>query len=539
VELRGEGSRNPEGSATDSEGRYTFEAVLPGRYQLSFKLINFAGQTRRDVSVSSGRVTTADAVLHLTLSADVTVTGKRTFANLADVEDPAENLVGIASSASQGAVTAQQIAARPIMRAGEVLETAPGVLISQHSGEGKGNQIYLRGFNLDHGTDFSTTVAGVPVNLPTHAHGHGYTDVNFLIPELVSGVQYSKGPYYAEQGDFSAAGVVNVAYVNTLDETLVSASAGEEGWRRALLASSLRVGSGRLLGAFEFNHNDGPWTRSDDYRRVSAVLRYSQGDAINGVSITGMAYRGTWNSTDQLPDRAIASGQIGRFDTIDPSNGGRTHRYSAAVEPVTPLVRAKGAEVGLRTVSVPHLQTTVTLWTLALDSELLFVGDAGTTESGRPSHRAGVEISNYWSPRPWLTFDGDLAFSHARFTDVDPAGDYIPGAVEAVGSFGVSVNSRRRVFGSARLRYFGPRPLTEDGSVRSKATSLVSVQAGYRLNRHTRATLDVFNLFDQKVSDIDYFYASRLHGEPLAGVGDIHTHPALPRSARLYMTFGW
>ena len=153
------------------------------------------------MSPASGTVR-LDAVLHLSLSADVTVTGKRTFANLADVENPAENLVGIAQSASQGAITARQLDARPIMRSGEVLETVPGVVISQHSGEGKANQYYLRGFNLDHGTDFATTLAGMPVNMPTHAHGHGYSDLNFLIPELVSGVQYSKGPYFADQGDF-------------------------------------------------------------------------------------------------------------------------------------------------------------------------------------------------------------------------------------------------------------------------------------------------------------------------------------------------
>ena len=139
-------------------------------------------------------------VLHLSLSADVTVTGKRTFANLADVENPAENLVGIAQSASQGAITARQLDARPIMRAGEVLETVPGVIISQHSGEGKANQYYLRGFNLDHGTDFATTVAGMPVNMPTHAHGQGYSDLNFLIPELVSGVQYLEGPVLRRPG---------------------------------------------------------------------------------------------------------------------------------------------------------------------------------------------------------------------------------------------------------------------------------------------------------------------------------------------------
>ena len=173
-----------------------------------------------------------DALLALSLSADVVVTGSATFRNIADIPNPAENLVGIASSASQGAITAAQLEARPVMRPGEVLETVPGLIVSQHSGEGKANQYYLRGFNLDHGTDFSTTVAGVPVNMPTGAHAHGYSDISFLIPELVSGVQFKKGPYFADEGDFSAAGAANINYVNLLDRPLVRLSAGSNGWGR-------------------------------------------------------------------------------------------------------------------------------------------------------------------------------------------------------------------------------------------------------------------------------------------------------------------
>ena len=161
--------------------------------------MNF-GRITRDVTVKSDDATRVDVVMHLMFGAAVTVTGKSTFGNLADAESPAENLVGIAQSASQGAITGRQLDARPIMRSGEVLETVPGVIVSQHSGEGKANQDHLRGFNLDHGTDFATTVAGMPVNMPTHAHGQGYSDLNFLIPELVSGVQYSKGPVLRRPG---------------------------------------------------------------------------------------------------------------------------------------------------------------------------------------------------------------------------------------------------------------------------------------------------------------------------------------------------
>ena len=203
VELRGAGE--PLVGVTDAEGRYSFEDVSPGTYLLSMRLINFADVNKRDLVVR-GEPVIDDEVMRLSLNAEVVVIGRRTFTNLADVENPAEDLVGIATSASQGAITAKQLEVRPFMRQGEVLETVPGVIITQHSGEGKANQYFLRGFNLDHGSDFAMTVAGAPVNMVTHAHSQGYADLNFLIPELVAGVQYSKGPYYADLGDFATAG---------------------------------------------------------------------------------------------------------------------------------------------------------------------------------------------------------------------------------------------------------------------------------------------------------------------------------------------
>ena len=227
-------------AVTDETGAYRFDGVPTGSAELTFRLLNFS-VLRRSVSVTTGAPVTADVVLMLSLSADVVVTGAGTFRNIADVEDPAASLIGIAAAASQGAVTAAQLDGRPIMRAGEVLETVPGLVVSQHSGEGKANQYYLRGFNLDHGTDFSTTVAGVPVNTPTGAHAHGYSDVSFLIPELVSGVQFKKGPYFADEGDFSAAGAANINYVNHLDRPIVRVSGGNDGWGRLFGAASPRV----------------------------------------------------------------------------------------------------------------------------------------------------------------------------------------------------------------------------------------------------------------------------------------------------------
>ena len=182
-----------------------------------------------------------------------------------------------------------------------MLETVPGVIVTQHSGEGKANQYFLRGFNLDHGTDFATTVAGMPVNMPTHAHGQGYSDLNFLIPELVTGVQFSKGPYFADQGDFATAGVGE----HQLRERARRADRARRARRRRdtrarLFAALAAVGAGTSLAALELAHNDGPWVHPDDYQKVNGVLRYSQGDTVNGFSLTAMGYRGDWNSTDQV-----------------------------------------------------------------------------------------------------------------------------------------------------------------------------------------------------------------------------------------------
>jgi outer membrane receptor protein involved in Fe transport len=185
------------------------------------------------------------------------------------------------------------------------------------------------------------------------------------------------------------------------------------------------------------------------------------------------------------------------------------------------------------------LQSTVALWYLGIDSELLFVGDAGTTEASRPSRRVGLEWTNYARLKPWLTLDADLAFTRARFSDDDPAGTRIPGALDRVISAGLTVEPQQRLFGSIRARHFGPRPLIEDASVMSNSTTIWNGEVGYRLSSKARLVLEAFNLFDAEVSDIDYFYTSRLAGEPAEGVDDIHLHPALPRSARLGVQFSF
>ena len=205
-------------------------------------------------------------------------------------------------------------------------------------------------------------------------------------------------------------------------------------------------------------------------------------------------------------------------------------------------MRSKGAELGLRTEVVPRLQSSLALWQLRLGSELVFSGDAGDTEPNRPSKRYGIEWNNHYAAQRWLLLDLDLAASHARFTQsaVDAngvdVGNYIPGSIDRVASFGITVTELGPWFGQFQVRYFGPRPLIEDNSQRSEATTLAYLRIGYRVAPAIKLHLDAFNLFNRKASDIDYYYASRLPGEPAGGVNDIHFHPVEPRSVRLTVT---
>ena len=643
-----------------------------------------------------------------------------------------DNSIGSTDAATAGIITSDLIADRPLLRPGQLLEYVPGLVVTQHSGSGKANQYFLRGFNLDHGTDFATSVAGMPVNMRTHGHGQGYTDINFVIPELISQVNYFKGPYYASVGDFGSAGGADMLYTNKLAESLALGSVGDYGYQRALLAASQDVAGGTLTGGAEYLHNDGPWDNPDDYRKLNGLLRYTLpvGDQVFGL--TAMGYSGRWNSTDQVPQRAVDSGDLGRFDTIDDTSGGTSERYSLsadystplaggelqssaywikyqlnlisnftyflsdpvngdqfeqaddrniyggqgewsrsgellghatknsvglevrqdrispvglyatasterlstvredrvtessaglyaanetkwtewfrsnlglrydlykfkvtsdlaentgtktdgilspkvslvfgpwanteyfvngglgfhsndargvtisvdpvtgdAADPATPLVRSSGAELGLRTEAITGLQSSLALWYLHLDSELVFVGDAGATEAGRPSNRYGVEWSNRWQAQSWLFLDLDVAWNHARFSGSAPEGDYIPGAPDTVVSAGISVEKYDRLSGSVFYRYIGSYALLEDNSERSEAQSVVDAQVGYEVFQNTLLRVDVFNIFDSSTNDITYYYESRLPGEPTEGIADVHYHPGEKRSFRVSLT---
>jgi outer membrane receptor protein involved in Fe transport len=638
------------------------------------------------------------------------------------------------SAASELTVSGAEINAIPVARVGEVLEATPGLIVSQHSGEGKANQYFLRGFALDHGTDFAVNVDGMPVNMRTHGHGQGYTDINFLIPELIKSMNIRKGPYFADEGDFSSAGAARISYIDRLDPGLAQVTFGSFGYQRLLAAKSYPAWAGNFLVAAEVQTYNGPWDVPDNVRKVSGVLRYSQGTADDGFSITGMGYVNRWTATDQIPARAVSAGLISPFGTLDPTDGGKTSRFSISSrfahtsdlgstrldayairgdltlfnnftyflnDPVngdqfsqldkrvilgfdgshtfqgrigpfpsetriglqgryddidaglvntlqrttlstvrldhvnesnlspyaqnstkwtdwlrtvvgirtdwfagkvvsdTPansgsagsifgspkfslilgpfyktefylnagtgfhsndlravtitvnppnapdagllalaaplLIRSKGAEVGARTKIIPGLESSLALFVLDFDSELQFQGDSGTTVAGRPSRRVGVEWVNHYQPVPWLGFDLDFAATRARFTDYDPAGNFIPGAPAVIASASVVIGQKTGWFGAAKFRYLDPRPLIEDDSVRSGPMRVVNANVGYRFENGVRVQLDVLNLFNSGDHQIDYYYASRLPGEPLDGLNDVHFHIIEPLAVRLTM----
>jgi hypothetical protein len=650
-----------------------------------------------------------------------------------EVEGRGSDLLGIAGSASQGQVGAPEFEYRPLSRAGELVEVIPGTLATQHSGSGKANQFFLRGFNLDHGTDFSVHVDGVPMNLPSHAHGQGYLDLNSIIPELVDNVEFGKGPYYAEAGDFSSAGYARMHSVHRLPQGFIKLTGGEYNHYRVVAADSGAVGPGELLYAGEVNFYDGPWQKPERLGKYNGLVRYTIDRADWGGSVIGKAYHGNWDATNQIARRAVERGLISRFGSLDTSDGGTSSRYSLSGnlwsqtgsqrnevnlyavyydldlfsnftyflenpdhgdqieqrerrfivggngertwyadwfgrdvtntlglqlrhdaipdlqlnhsqrrrllnrvrrdeveetsigvylknetrwrkkfrtlvglrsdffgfevqsrslsinsgdrsatqlspklsfilgpwhdtefflnlgygyhsndargatisrDPVTgrsahrvdPLVASRGGEIGLRSRGLSSLDTTLALWWMELDSELVFVGDAGATEPSGKSERYGVEWTNLYRPVDWLTLDADFAFTAARFSDAPATKNDVPNSVGRVISAGATVELPSGLFAALRLRHFGQVPLTEDGGVKAGSTSLVNLAAGYQ-RKNLRVEMAVFNLFDSKDKDIAYSYDSRLRSEPRgASVPDIHFHPVEPRAVRVTAT---
>lgn len=232
--------------------------------------------------------------------------------------------IGIASSGSEGVVGYADFENRPISRVGELAENVPGLIATQHSGSGKANQYFLRGFNLDHGTDLAGFVDGAPINMRSHGHGQGYLDINFLIPEMVERIDYTKGPYHAAEGDFSSAGTMRYTTKARLARPFAEGTAGSFGHWRGLLAGNTDLPGGTLLGAVEAAASNGPWVLNERQRKLNALVKYSTADWSLGLS----GYRNSWVSTDQVPERAISTGQIPRNGFIDPDLGGKAGRLA-------------------------------------------------------------------------------------------------------------------------------------------------------------------------------------------------------------------
>lgn len=648
------------------------------------------------------------------------------------VEGKAESLLGEAPAASKGQASREELLLRPFSRRGELLETVPGVIITQHAGDGKANQYFVRGSNLDHGTDFAVQVDGMPVNFRNHAHGQGYADLNFIIPETVQQLDYWKGNYYAFLGDLSSNGAARFHLVDRLEQGLATFTWGEYDYYRGLLADSLAAGPGALTFALEYTYYDGPWDLAQGSERWNGLLKYHWTDGTDTFSLTALGYHADWTSSDQIPQRAVSRGTLGRFGFIDPSNGGDSQRYSLSAawerqdgdtrtyadvyagyydldlfsnftyflndpvrgdqfeqkdrrwfaganagrdwhfdaggqrqrlsigfqtyhewidgiglhltqarrrfqtireddiyqgvyglfaelewrfndwlrvtpgvrgdlfhsdvasdlsansgsavdgivnpklgivlgpwadtefylngglgfhsndargvtiarDPVTgervsaadPLVRTYGAEFGIRNESVPKLVNTLSFWWLKSDSELIYVGDAGTSEPGPASQKYGVELASYWRPADWAMVDVEATATYAELQD-EPAGRYIPGSVPYTINGGITLGKAEGFFASLRARYFGPRPLIEDSSIESRESFQVNARVGYR-KKNWELAVDCLNLFDRDDNDIEYFYESQLRGEASAR-DDRHFHPIEPRMFRVSLTYRW
>ena len=637
------------------------------------------------------------------------------------------DLVGAADSASEGIVGYDDLSKRPLLRVGELVEVIPGLIATQHSGGGKANQYFLRGMNLDHGTDFSIHYEGMPVNFRTHAHGQGYLDMNFIIPELVKTIEYRKGTYSADVGDFSAASSSKFDTYDRLDKGFVQATYGTQNYFRAVAATSWDVGAGTLLLGGEMRRSDGPWENAEDVQLFNGFAKYSTELWGRSAEFITTYYANDWNATDQIPERAVLSGDLGRFGFVDPSVGGETHRFNLignltgestsyqaffsdyslnlfgnptyylndpvngdqieqedsrwiaggridhardskigglpvvwqlgadtrfdrisdvnlyqannrnrlssvrndsvdefslgayadveinwtdrlrttlglradhfswdvqalrpensgsssdsivnpkfsiayniddrweiyvnygggfhsndvraaelSVDPVTGLpaeafdaiVKATGIETGFRAEISERLNFSATIFSLELDSELIFVGDAGTTEPNEGTERKGVEATFFWRPAEWLVLDVTAAKTDARFSNAPPGEDHIPDAHDVVGSFGATAVLDSGFVASFRVRHFGDAPLVEDNSARKDGTTLVNLGLSYPLGEFELG-LDVLNIFDSNGNDIEYFYESRLFDEP-APVEDFHFHPVEPREFRFRVRY--
>ncbi len=320
VKIRSANGTLKKTARSDTNGSFNISGLSAGNYRL---VVSNPGFESKEIPVTIG-TTAAAAPLRISLDVGAVNT-------TINVQGRQDDLVGIAQSAGQVTVGAEELKNRPILRSGEILETLPGLIITQHAGGGKANQYFLRGFNLDHGTDIAIFLDDMPLNLPSHAHGEGYSDMNTVIPEFVERVDAEKGPYYAEVGDYGSAGNAHVVYYKTLPQNFFQVDGGMYQFARFVFGVSQKFGKGNLLYGGEAYHDGGPWVHSDNFYKFNGLVTYSQGGADNSFNITARAYDGArWNSSDQLPYTAIPV--VGFFGTLNPEDGGHSHRYSLQSE---------------------------------------------------------------------------------------------------------------------------------------------------------------------------------------------------------------
>jgi hypothetical protein len=316
VQLRSANGTVQKTILSNASGSFSISKLSAGSYRL---VVSKPGFETKEVPVTIA-ATGVPAPLRISLAVGA-------VSATVEVQGRADDLVGIATSATQGTIGATELQDRPFLRSGEVLEAVPGVIITQHAGGGKANQYFVRGFNPDHGTDIAIFLDGMPLNLPSHAHGEGYSDMNTVIPEFVKGVNYQKGPYYADVGNYSSAASAHVEYFKTLPENFLTVEGGKFGYGRAVFGVSQKLGKGNLLYGGEAYHDNGPWTtHEDNFYKFNGLLTYSQGGDDRGFSITARTYRGTWHSSDQIPVDAIPL--VGVYGTLNPTDGGESQRYS-------------------------------------------------------------------------------------------------------------------------------------------------------------------------------------------------------------------
>ncbi len=637
-------------------------------------------------------------------------------------------LIGTADSASQGVIGYADFSTRPMARVGELVEVVPGMIATQHSGPGKANQYFLRGFNLDHGSDFSTFFDGMPVNMRTHAHAQGYMDLNFIIPEIIERIDFQKGPYFADTGDFSLAGSNSMKTYDVLDEGFTELTLGSRDEIRVVTANSFVFAEGTLLYAIEHQQTNGFYDLEQDVRKLNGLLKYTGDLAGIPSRITLSAYDSDWTSTNQIPQRAVNRGLIDRFGFIDPDLGGESYRYSitgnfelaenwdlnlyassyymslinnptyllndpingdefeqederrlfggalrneteielfgvlvrrtlgadarydnvdelnlfntlsrrrigtiredkaeefsigafgelqfqvtdalratvgvrydyydgevdafraqnsgsdhdslwqpniglayrlneniefygnyghgfhsndvrAAVNTVDPvtgdptdsldvLVEGKGSEIGFRYDTLEGFNLSVAYYTLKMDSELVFVGDAGTTEPGDPSRRDGFEVTSFWEISDQLVFDISGAKSDGHFIGLPSSENAIPDAHDLVYGAGLTYAGGNGWTSSLRVRHFGDTALTEDEVVEKGSSTLLHFGLSYEQDKW-EIGLDILNLLNEEDDDIAYWFESQLPGEA-AAVEDIHFHPADPRTVRVLMKY--